>query len=245
MKIKTKKKLRTIMVSLVAILLLLFGCFYLYTMDYYKADDTALKLQTNASARIESKEKFTIIYPDEEKDTKTGLIFYPGGKVEDISYLPLLYSLSENGITCVLVRMPFNLAVFGVNKADKVYNMLPDMKDWYIAGHSLGGAMASSYVGSLDKKNENKLKGLILLAAYPVNDSKIDTIAIYGSEDQVLDKTKLKDSTNSLEIVGGVHAYFGDYGEQKGDGTATITREDQQKQTIEAIIKFINTTMGD
>ena len=72
-----------------------------------------------------------------------------------------------------------------------------------------------------------------------MNDSSLPTLAIYGSEDIKLDLTKLVDVQDKLEIVGGNHAYFGNYGEQKGDGTAIITREEQQEQTVDAMLDFI------
>ena len=97
---------------------------------------------------------------------------------------------------------------------DKVYNAVPGVSRWYIGGHSLGGAMASSYVAG----KEDRLSGLILLGAYPVNDSPIPTLCIYGSEDLMLDKTKLTGVTNVLELTGGNHAQFGNYGTQQGDG---------------------------
>jgi len=169
-------------------------------------------------------------------DNETGLIFYPGGKVEAAAYYPLLDKLSKNGITCVLLKMPFNLAVFDIDAADKVYESLPDIENWYISGHSLGGAMASSYI----EGNSDKLNGLILLGAYPINNEQLVTLAIYGSEDLGLDKSKLSSMKNVFEIIGGNHAYFGNYGEQKGDGKATISRDEQQKITVDEIIEFIN-----
>lgn len=55
-------------------------------------------------------------------------------------------SLAQKGILCVLVRMPFNLAVFDVNAADGIREMFPEITDWYIGGHSLGGSMAAAYL---------------------------------------------------------------------------------------------------
>ena len=72
-----------------------------------------------------------------------GLIFYPGGKVENTAYAPLLHDLAEGGILCVLVKMPCNLAVLGMNAADGIPECFPEVTDWYIGGHSLGGAMAA------------------------------------------------------------------------------------------------------
>ena len=43
-------------------------------------------------------------------------------------------------------------------------------------------------------------------------------------------------------IEGGCHAYFGMYGEQKGDGRATITHTEQIAQTVEAIVELTGGT---
>ena len=103
------------------------------------------------------------------------------------------------------------------------------------SGATLGGAMASSYVAG----NEDKLSGLILLGAYPVNDSPINTLCIYGSEDIMLDKSKLAGVSNVLRIEGGNHAQFGNYGVQEGDGVASISREAQQEQAAGAMLAFL------
>lgn len=235
MKAKTKKRYKIAAVIIGAILIILAGGFYIYTLDYYRADDLAVETLASDGNEVQTQGNIMVFYPDSVKDNGTGLIFYPGGKVEPTAYVPLLTKLSQNGITCVLVKMPFNLAVFDVGAADSVYGKFPDIKNWYIGGHSLGGAMASSYVGN----NSDKVRGLILLGAYPVNHSDIPTLAIYGSEDIALDKTKLAGTENKLEIQGGNHAYFGDYGEQKGDGTASISRDEQQALAVDAIVKFI------
>ena len=102
----------------------------------------------------------------------------------------------------------------------------------------MGGAMASAYA----EKNIEKVKGLILLGAYPINQAALSTLVVYGSEDVKLDKTKLEGIANKLEIAGGNHAYFGNYGEQAGDGKASITREEQQAQAVKAILAFVNSS---
>ncbi|MBP1744622.1 MAG: alpha/beta fold hydrolase [Firmicutes bacterium] len=235
MRVKIKKSIRAAIIAIIAAVSLFAAAFYIYSLDYYRADASAVQVIEADGARIKSGDGITVFLADSATDKGSALIFYPGGKVEAAAYAPLLQRLSQNGITCVLVRMPFNLAVFDVNAADRVYDMLPDIKSWYIGGHSLGGAMASSYAG----KNTDKIKGVVLLGAYPVGSNDISTLTVYGSEDLVLDRTKLEGVKNITRISGGNHAYFGYYGEQKGDGKALITREDQQRQTAEAIIGFI------
>ncbi|MBS5417627.1 hypothetical protein C7U55_03425 [Faecalibacillus faecis] len=39
-----------------------------------------------------------------------GIIFYPGAKVENTAYLPLLEQLERKGYSCYLVNKPFKMA---------------------------------------------------------------------------------------------------------------------------------------
>jgi hypothetical protein len=229
-----KRAGRYILLALLALIVFLGIAFYAYVNDYRHADETATELLNSASIRQEG--NLTILTPDADSNTGMGFIFYPGGKVEETAYLPLLDRLREGGVTVVLIKVPLRLAVFDIKAADKVYDAVPGISRWFIGGHSLGGAMSSSYVAG----NEDKLSGLILLGAYPVNDSPISTLCIYGSEDIMLDKTKLEGVANVLRIEGGNHAQFGNYGLQEGDGTATMSREEQQSIAAEAMLAFIN-----
>ena len=222
-----------ILIVLLSLVVFLAVAFFAYVSDYRHADETALALLDSASIRQQG--NLTILTPDAGSDTGAGLIFYPGGKVEETAYLQLLERIRAGGVTVALVKMPYRLAVFDTKAADDVYAALPAVSRWYLGGHSLGGAMASSYVNG----NESKLAGLILLGAYPINDSPIPTLCIYGSEDLQLDKTKLVGVANVLRLEGGNHAQFGNYGVQEGDGTATIPRDAQQQQAAEAMLAFM------
>lgn len=167
--------------------------------------------------------------------TEDALVFYPGGKVEYTAYLPLLRRLSEDGTDCFLVRMPFDLAVFGKDRAGDITEQY-EYRRWLLGGHSLGGAMAADYAA------DHPADGLILLAAYPTKKLKVPTLQIYGSRDRVLNMERLEESRADLPedaelsvLPGGNHAQFGDYGVQKGDGAATISRQEQQALTVELI----------
>lgn len=232
---KKRKGIKHILIILLVFLLVCFGAFFVYASNYYRAEINESDFQQALEdVTIRTQGDYTIISPKE--DSEVGFIFYPGGKVDETAYLPLLQSLAKEGITCVLVKMPFHLAVFGVNKADEVYKLLPDVNQWYIGGHSLGGAMASSYA----LKHEEALSGVVLLGAYASGEHKIPVITIYGSKDEVVNKEKLLTSPNRKEIEGGNHAYYGNYGEQKGDGDATITRDEQQRISVSLIKDFIS-----
>lgn len=216
----------------------------IYVNDYYHADMEAISVfKSDDLVSKEIIDDNIIVYSVD--DSTTGFIFYPGGKVEYTSYEPLMISLAEKGITCVLIEMPFNLAVFNINAADGIQEQFPEINNWYIGGHSLGGSMAAIYL----KDNITSFNGLILLASYStadLSDTGLDVISIYGSEDNILNMDKYDKNKNNLPksftesiIDGGCHAYFGMYGAQDGDGTPTVSNKEQILKTTEHISNFI------
>ncbi len=170
-----------------------------------------------------------------ESDSQIGLIFYPGGRVEYLAYAPFCQKLQQEGIHVFLVNMPFNMANFGVNKANTVMKDNPDIEEWYIGGHSLGGVAANMYASS----NPEKIMGLVMVGIYLSMDYDMEkTITINGSNDlRVGDSVDY--TTNVHVIEGGNHAQFGNYGENEGDGVATITSEEQQNQAVALIADFM------
>jgi len=234
MKKEMSKRIRIGLIALAILAVAAAIVFYGYTLDYYRAsDDVETWIQENQE-RIEVRNNLTIVYPEPVKDLEIGLIFYPGGKVEAKAYLPLLIQLADEGLTCGMPMMPFNLAVFNSAAADAVYDELPEIDHWILSGHSLGGAMASRYAGTA----ASKVDGLILMGAYPINEADLPTYALYGTYDIKLDLEKLE-ATETYEILGGNHAYFGNYGDQEGDGEAVISREKQQRIAVREIMSFI------
>ena len=217
---------------LLAVLVLLAGGFFWYVSDYYRAEDVALEVLASGD-HLEVRDDLTILSPSYPTDT--AIIFYPGAKVEAAAYLPLLNQLRQTGLTCILVEMPFCLAIFDVNAAEDVMAQFPDIRHWYMAGHSMGGAMASWFAAD----HADEVDGLILLGAYLYGDYlPADTLTVYGSLNQSVED-KIDYTENVVEIEGGNHAQFGNYGPQEGDLPAAISAEEQQAQTVEAISDFI------
>lgn len=217
---------------LALILALCAGAFFWYASDYYRAEDVALEVMAQDSG-ISVQDNLTILSTSVPSDT--AIIFYPGAKVEASAYLPLLDKIRQTGVTCILVDMPFHMAIFDSNAALDVMEDFPEYSHWYIAGHSMGGAMASQFAAS----HPDEVDGLILLGAYIYGDySPQDTLTIYGSLNQSVED-KLDYTENVVEIQGGNHAQFGNYGPQKGDLPATISAEEQQNQTVDAIRTFL------
>lgn len=234
-----------VLLALLTVLLIAMG---IYVSDYYRAEKSVgnyinqgLK---DGSIMYGSKEEL-IFYPREEQDLHVGIIFYPGGKVAYQAYAPFMGKLAERGITCFLIKMPCNLAILNPKKADGLQEQFPEIEEWYMAGHSLGGACGAMYLEDRDESFE----GLILLGAYSTVDlssKNLQVLSLYGSKDGVLDLEKYKEDrmnlpTNLKEYVieGGCHAGFGNYGEQSGDGKAEISNEKQQEIAADQIIEWI------
>ena len=239
-----KKRTRIILSMCLAVLFVLGVGGYAYVSDYYHADETALEAMAHLTDSVQTEQDGDLIWFVPE-DPTAGLIFYPGGKVEYTAYAPLLRACAENRILCALVRMPGNLAVLDANAADGLRQEHPEVTTWYIAGHSLGGAMAANYAAA----HAGDYDGLILLAAYSTKDltgTPLRVLSVYGSEDGVMNResyeknrTNLPEDTTEVILDGGCHAQFGSYGAQEGDGIPTISGEEQVRQTAKAITAFV------
>lgn len=188
----------------------------------------------------------TIVFQPAEPAT-TGFIFYPGGRVAAEAYAPHMRAIAEAGYLAVITPMPFGLAVLAPNAADAVIADHPEIDRWVIGGHSLGGAMAAQYAG----ENDDRIDGLALWAAYPaegtdLSGADIMAASISASNDGLAtpdeiqaSAARLPSDTTFVEIEGGNHAQFGWYGEQGGDGEATIAPSEQQDQTVAATLALL------
>ena len=237
-----KRKIWIILVSVSVPVIVLIVVIAVFLLGYYRADETAIAaLQSDDSVTV-TKTGYGYFFDGPSEDS--ALIFYPGANVEETAYAPLMHSLAAEGLDTCLVKMPLRLAIFGVNAADNVQKPHSFTK-WYIGGHSLGGAIASSYAAD----HADTMTGLILLAAYPtamIPDTMTE-IQLLGSEDGVINRNRLRDADayapeNLVRFIiqGGNHAQFGSYGEQDGDGAATISPEEQIRQTAHVIISVLS-----
>ena len=235
------KKLKKIIIVIACVVSLSLIGTGIYVSDYYRAVDIEKYMTNGNGVKIsEIKEGYLFDGPSEEN----ALIFYPGAKVEETAYAPMLRELAERGVDCFLIKMPFHLAVISPNKAQRITEEY-SYKSYYLAGHSLGGAMIADFPA----RNGNSWAGLFLLAAYPskaLTKADFPIIFIYGENDGVLKRDKLEkgfslvpDGYEKLIIKGGNHANFASYGKQKGDGEASISGEEQQKITTDIILETI------
>jgi len=217
---------------------------YTYLNSNYPADAAAMAAMesTGAVTVTQTADRAVLFLPEEPE---AGFVFYPGGKVDHLAYAPLMQEVAGRGIACVLLEMPFDLAVLDVDAAVGAKEMLPEINRWFIGGHSLGGAMAAACAA----EHTQAFDGLVLLAAYSTKDlreSGLKVVSLYGSEDEVLDLEQYGACRENLPadaveevLEGGNHAGFGSYGSQKGDGAASVYTAEQIAWAADLIEKTI------
>jgi pimeloyl-ACP methyl ester carboxylesterase len=155
--------------------------------------------------------------------------------------------LAQEGYLVVIAPMPLNLAILAPDRAADVMTAFPEIDRWAVGGHSLGGAMAARFA----YQNPDTVQGLVLWAAYPASTDDLSGLpvavtSIYGTRDGLTTGAKITASrallpgdTRWVVIEGGNHAQFGWYGPQPGDGTATVSREEQQRQIVAATLELL------
>jgi dienelactone hydrolase len=215
-------------------------------------DQALAALESNETVSVQDAGQWLTFTPTANPPI-SAFIFYPGGHVDYRSYAPISSQLAARGYQVVIVKMPLSLAVFGINKAQDVIAAYPDIRYWVIGGHSLGGSMAANFA----KKHPGDVKGLVLWASYPASSddlSKTDLkgLSTYGSKDEVLNmetfkatKPLLPPGTILQVIEGGNHGQFGNYGLQPGDGTATISSDEQQLQAVDLTARLLRAVEGE
>ena len=180
---------------------------------------------------------------DEVKPT-AGLVFIPGARIDSRAYANVLRPAAEAGYLVAVLKEPFGFSLLDADHAKKVLDVHPEITDWVIGGHSLGGSTAAS----LADKDE-RAKGLVLFASYPgeplVRDD-LKAVSISGTADGFTtpadieaSKGNLPPATSYVVINGAVHSSFGDYGEQPGDGIATVDRTTAQAEINKATLGLL------
>lgn len=240
------KKVFTIsLITLLIIGVLGFTGFYIWSQQTYEASE---ELHTYVNTDdIQHEENWLVFEPAEQ--TKSGIIIYPGAKVEPEAYSYYAQGLADSGYTVIIPKVTLNFAIFDINQADLITEEFSEIDNWYVSGHSLGGVAAASYAYD----HPEKISGIIFLASYPsdsndFSETDLPILSLYAEHDgltttEKIDETKhlLSPETTLYEVKGGNHAQFGMYGKQKGDGTATISAKEQQDEIIQETAQWLHT----
>ncbi|MCT9623920.1 alpha/beta hydrolase [Pseudarthrobacter equi] len=183
--------------------------------------------------------------PDGGRAPTKGLVFYPGARVDARAYQDILAPTVGAGVRVVILKEPLGLSLLEANQARSAMADNPDITTWAVGGHSLGGVAASSFA-----QDNADVKGLVLYASYPLDSlrerSGLTVLSVSGTKDGLSTPAKIDASlellpadTEFTAVQGGVHAFFGDYGAQPGDGDPGISREAAQEQITAATVTFL------
>lgn len=219
--------------------------FVIWAGDAAAASETALQaMNSDAQVYVSPENGWVIFFPAGNLRPETGFIFYPGAKVDYRAYAPVLKLIADRGYFVVLVPVPLNMAIFDVNAGARVQAAYPEIQDWFVGGHSLGGVAASLFV-----TGREEISGLVLWASTPANDALVlqgtPVLSVYGTSDGLFPLRMVNDSrevlpidTQFVAIEGGNHSQFGSYGFQSGDNEAGISPEEQWVQAANATVDF-------
>ncbi|WP_404391627.1 alpha/beta hydrolase [Humibacillus xanthopallidus] len=187
----------------------------------------------------------TITLTPQSVSATRGFVFQPGARVDPRAYVPILTEVSRSGVLVVIVKQPFDIGFLAINAPSATLEAHPEVTTWAVGGHSLGGVAASSYAGS----HTDTVRGLVLWASYPLGSlaqSGLRVASVSGSADGLATPADIEASRVDLPgdtaytvVEGGVHAFFGDYGEQPGDGTPGVSSEEAQRQIVDATVALI------
>lgn len=238
---KSKKIALWLTVPLASIIIVFaFGTFA-FLKKSYEAVDVDSYLTTSGNVTV-SRNKDYIFF--DSPSTEKAIIMYGGANVEEGAYSPICRTLADANYDVFILESFGEFALANVNKAETV------LKDYSyssvsLMGHSLGGVAATSFL----TKTTQKIDNLIYLASFSnvdISNIDVNVISIQGTLDGVINKESLEKSKgympssfHELWIEGGNHAQFGSYGKQNKDNDATISVQEQTKQTCDFILANI------
>jgi hypothetical protein len=235
---------RTVGIALLAIVAVLAGAFLWYVQPQPLLPEATASLASTPEVAFRDTGDWLEWTPaDGEYDT--GLVVYPGGKVPAEAYGPLAQAIAAEGYLVAITPMPFNLAVFGIGRADEVIAAHPEVETWAVAGHSLGGSMAAQYASD----HTDAVDGLAFWASYAATDlsgTDLEVLSTWGSLDAGAARMSGAEARAAVpsdavfvEIPGGNHEQMGWYTGQPNDPPATISREDQQAQVAASTVAML------
>lgn len=235
-KVKVPKIINKVLSVLLITILVLSSAMIIFANNPYEAEVQMYEEMDIETYVTKTETGSSIVF--EPESYAINIVMIPGGKVKPEAYSYVASELANNGMKVTIVKPLLNLAIFSPNQANKY---VEEGKTNVVMGHSLGGVVASMVAS-----NNEDFDVLIMMGAY--NTSPItnqETLAITSEHDS-LDMEKyneqalLVDDLTEEHIDGGNHAYFGFYGEQKGDGEAEMTNLEQQKIVVYLITTYLN-----
>ncbi|PSQ19837.1 alpha/beta hydrolase [Halobacteriales archaeon QS_8_69_26] len=215
----------------------------------YEATDGSVEaVEDDDRVVVERTDGGYVLHPA-DGPAETGLVFYPGGRVDPNAYVGSLAGLvREANVTVVIPRMPLNLAIFDYgagqtglrsHAADEAMAEHPFVEHWYVGGHSLGGAMACRYAAD----HPDAVEGVVLYASYcdvDVSEGDLSAVSVVGANDTVLNRDAYERNRDNLPASARVavlpglnHTHFGSY---TGQDRPTGTSYEEAHERIDGVV---------
>lgn len=174
------------------------------------------------------------------------VIFFQGGLTDPKAYAPLCRKLAASGFTCYLMKMDWRLPQYDYQKTLLLFDLKKG--DYVVGGHSQGAKMAAQ----IAYENPDLFKGLFLMGtSHPrdinLSEFTIPALKLYAENDGLASVAEVMENRDKLPkdaelvlIKGGNHSQFGYLGTLLMDNEATISLEEQQRQTFNDILDFLD-----
>ncbi len=242
-----KRLARGLLVGVVALVLLTAGgTWFMGARRHADASPTALAAaRSDADVQVQY-DRFLVLRPRRSPE-RMGVIFYPGAYVEIRGYLPTLRPIAAAGYRVVLVPMPLELAIYGVDRASDVIAANPDITRWVLIGHSVGGAMTGAYA----RLHPGALRGIVIWDSYPafsLHDFPRPVWHVHRATPDgepppafAAHRDAFPQGSTWVPIPGGIHMYFGAFvgGGYNEDWAPTIDREEQHRRVVAATLRAL------
>lgn len=242
---KKKKRKRAAVAVLIFLVVIVSAYSIFWISDVHRALESSsnyLNSNSNYSVKVGDDIEFT-----PKKDYNTGIIIYPGEKIEPKSYSQISSLLANYGYKVVVMKFPLNLPALSFDKAQKIIEN-DKISNWYALSHT--GSTQSAISQASNNKN---IKGVILLGDFPRSDDlnliNKPMLSVWGTKDGFFDLAKFEESHKNLpknsyfyEIEGGNNTNFANISKLKGDNDAIISADFQKSSTAKKIDEFIKNT---
>lgn len=216
----------------------------------FSAEEPALAAMRSGATVTVTETATQIVMSPSGVPSPVGLFFQPGALVDARAYAAVLRPLAEHGHIVVIPKQPLCIAFLSTGSFSAARGNHPPVDRWVVGGHSLGGVVSSMDAQSFSTVTAEPVVGVLFYASYPSNAMKgldAEVLSVSASNDGLATPAKIAASKALLPqntvfrvIDGAVHADFGDYGSQPGDGEPTVTRNQARSAIINATVDFMD-----
>lgn len=214
------------------------------------AEAPALAALNSHSAVVVRENATEILMTPTGIESPVGVFFQPGARIDARAYAAILRPLAESGHLVVITKQPLGIAFLSTGAFAAARAAHHPVTRWVVGGHSLGGLVAATDADTFAGAARDPVVGLLFFASYPatnISQLSVPVLSISGTNDGLSTPAKiaaakptLPATTQYLVVKGGIHAFFGDYGPQDGDGSPTISHDQARSEIAAASVVFVD-----